>query len=350
MSANDWDWNQVDSSEAPRTVVLLGAGASVDAGLPTTADLHQRLLDRMPALYKNLADLVFGPGFKAVDVERLFRIIEFIHSLETVDRPDEQRSGHDFLDLALLVEEWRPPLRDYLQSQRTAQHGSPTGILIDSLWAALYEILWIPARMEDRDLNYLAWMLMCMRGGTVATLNYDNTLERVNQVGAGMQLLSEPAPFVRRDIPGFALADRNVRLIKLHGSLNWRTDRETGDVYEQLEPGPAANPGIIFGAGNKLRPGGPYLDLLEEFRQCLGAATRLTVIGYGFRDAHVNELIRRWGQARGQRELRINQLGEDELPKWIPRGPDLQLRVIRGTARDNMTELMAPTPLLMREG
>lgn len=31
----DFDWDRCDSSESTETVVLLGAGASADAGLPT---------------------------------------------------------------------------------------------------------------------------------------------------------------------------------------------------------------------------------------------------------------------------------------------------------------------------
>lgn len=34
------------ASGAPRTAVLLGAGASVDAGLPVTSDLASAILDK----------------------------------------------------------------------------------------------------------------------------------------------------------------------------------------------------------------------------------------------------------------------------------------------------------------
>jgi hypothetical protein len=58
-------------------------------------------------------------------------------------------------------------------------------------------------------------------------------------------------------------------------------------------------PGIIFGVGNKLRPFGPFLDLyLEAKRSILGAST-LVVVGYSWRDEHVNELIKAFIQSRG---------------------------------------------------
>jgi hypothetical protein len=39
---------------------------------------------------------------------------------------------------------------------------------------------------------------------------------------------------------------------------------------------------------------GPFLSLLLEFERLLESATRLIIIGYSFRDDHVNEVIRRW--------------------------------------------------------
>lgn len=51
---------------------------------------------------------------------------------------------------------------------------------------------------------------------------------------------------------------------------------------------------MVFGQRGKLRAEGPFLGLLAEFEKQLAVASRLIVIGYSFRDDHVNELIRRW--------------------------------------------------------
>ena len=53
-------------------------------------------------------------------------------------------------------------------------------------------------------------------------------------------------------------------------------------------------PAVIFGQRGKLRAEGPFLSLLAEFERQLSNAGRLVVIGYSFRDDHVNEIIRRW--------------------------------------------------------
>ena len=53
-------------------------------------------------------------------------------------------------------------------------------------------------------------------------------------------------------------------------------------------------PVVIFGHRRKLRGEGPFLSLLADFERQLAPTDRLVVIGYSFRDDHVNQVIRRW--------------------------------------------------------
>jgi hypothetical protein len=63
----------------------------------------------------------------------------------------------------------------------------------------------------------------------------------------------------------------------------------------------------------------PYLDLYVEFKQALANADRFIVIGYGWGDAHVNEVIRRWLQRQDKaREFRLGRLDGASLPE-LPR-------------------------------
>jgi hypothetical protein len=208
---------------------------------------------------------------------------------------------------------------------------------------------------------------MWMRGGTVVTLNYDNCLERAALAGVGLQVDTGPSPRGDYAYPGW---DRSkaIRIIKLHGALNWATDPSTGlvrelnsdEIYTNRMVGQISNfrptiPAIIFGAGNKLRPDGPYLDLYVEFKRAVAAARRLIVIGYGSVDAHVNEVIRRWiGQVGDGRLLRVSTMNQTGavLPRdqqvWVEQNPRLQVQVIAGRARDTIAQLMRPTPGLQR--
>jgi hypothetical protein len=52
--------------------------------------------------------------------------------------------------------------------------------------------------------------------------------------------------------------------------------------------------GVIFGGRNKLTAEGPFLDLLVKFQSVLSENSHLIVVGYSFRDQHINRCIRRW--------------------------------------------------------
>lgn len=364
---DEYPWEQCDSSDGPETLVLLGAGASADLGLPTALDLHQRLIMRLSPLYSNLATMVFGGS--SVDVERLFRVIEFIHSIETLNRPADQRSVYaESVDIAQLVKQWGDGLSDYFVAQNATVQGSPSGRLIDELYSALGELLWIQPDARP-DCRYLAWLLKSMKGGTIVTLNYDNSLEyTASNVGAYIPTDFGISPVDRtKEIPGQPHRGDAVRVIKLHGSLDWTTDAETGTVSQLdqkaltmqrhiREKGgtrPQA-PGIIFGAGNKLRPEGPYLDLYIEFKERLANARRLIVIGYGWRDAHVNELIRRWVvYGPKNRLLRLSRINQRDFPwkvkTWATDIPSFQIDAVDGRIRQTIRRLMLATPELLRD-
>jgi hypothetical protein len=63
--------------------------------------------------------------------------------------------------------------------------------------------------------------------------------------------------------------------------------------------------GVIFGGGNKLTAEGPFLDLLIRFRDALRLHRDLLVVGYSFRDDHVNHCILTWLLSPQARRLTI---------------------------------------------
>lgn len=58
--------------------------------------------------------------------------------------------------------------------------------------------------------------------------------------------------------------------------------------------GAHGDPALVFGHGAKLRADSPFLSLSAESESRLAGATRLAIVGYSFRDDHVNDVIRRW--------------------------------------------------------
>lgn len=230
----------------------------------------------------------------------------------------------------------------------------------------LFVLLWWPAT-KQQDNTYLTWLLRSMKGGVIVTLNYDNALEIAKGFATTLLLDSGPTPLDRRRhlsaVPGHG---ETVRLIKLHGSFDWELLDEPGQVrvlagtepWNRWDSRRATSirppaPGIIFGAGNKLRPDGPYLDLVGEFREALAHAKRLIVIGYSFRDDHVNELLRGWAcRSDVNRLLRIGQLHGDAVPDvvagWVAGNETVTVQVVPGRFADTVVELMRPDAALLR--
>jgi len=70
---------------------------------------------------------------------------------------------------------------------------------------------------------------------------------------------------------------------------------------------------VIFGAGNKLRADGPYLALLREFDAALEETDVLLVVGYSFRDDHVNTMLTSWMNTKEEKRMVILDNAADDL-------------------------------------
>lgn len=179
---------------------------------------------------------------------------------------------------------------------------------------ALKQIVWIDAASRVEYLAPLVKLLSIQGQLTIATLNYDNGIERLAEArgvvcDTGIERWSE--------IGTFESKTRDLFLLKLHGSIDWaleteqitserpmphsRIRRVNPDQVRQDEFTPA----IIFGQRNKLTAEGPFLDLLRAFQQELMKNETLTVIGYSFRDPHINEYLSQWLNADPDHQMRI---------------------------------------------
>jgi hypothetical protein len=162
----------------------------------------------------------------------------------------------------------------------------------------LRELLAVSA---STDVRYLYPLVNLAKDDdvTVATLNYDRTVEK-----AADELDVSWSHGIDEWDQKWRLAwnSPSLRLIKLHGSLEWEdsynppADLNPGGsvVGQSTESGPGSFPYILFGRREKLRPTGPFLDLRAAFIDDLRKTTHLVVVGYSFGDDHVNELIRHW--------------------------------------------------------
>jgi hypothetical protein len=267
----------------------------------------------------------------------LFRTIEGL----------ERRSTSD---LSAFVEAWHPRVVD------------STALWFDMrrrMLKVLYRSLWRPS-LPIGYLRPLQKLLQSQEQITVASLNYDNVVETF--------CLSEGLPYDTGigELSGY-FADGyrinrvkvGISLLKLHGSLNWVMHEPVSPTSGRSlfpegivttwgghDPGYERNedyfPAVLFGAENKLTAKGPFLELFTEFQAELRRADRLIVVGYSFRDHHVNSRISWFLHSRNDREIVIIDPTSIEKSHAVgalgEAGAD-RVRHVRGTAAEGLAEL-----------
>jgi hypothetical protein len=375
-------------------LVLLGAGASRPAGVPTAFEMTHEMIRTCEAggqkPYSRALKAISGGlqmGFGqselvaigSADVEQVLNaasllgdrfnlelapfvaawhpIIEDLErrSLGRLDAQSIASGAMSRLGSAISETQLRSDIQRLLQ-QTVTQIGDhlsrhPDGSLFRELTAyltgALIEITWL---RSPEKLEYLDPLLTAARDAriTVATLNYDNAVElRAKALGipceTGLAIWSTTGELPR--------PESGIDLLKLHGSVKWQwssrqdklglhyrnlnelndTERPKSAGFNRRYTGDQGNLlGVIFGGNNKLTAEGPFLDLLTKFKRELEEHSRLLVVGYSFRDPHVNHYISTWLHKGTSRLVTI--IDPYPSPQLRPRlraaaGPDASERI-----------------------
>ena len=330
------------------TVLLLGAGASRDAGLPLMADLARTVvedLNREPEEPPWLRALNFVYGqmvghqsergenpLNAVSIERL------ISALRLLQNKDDHEA-------APFVASWKPGAAGFQQTGTLGALAHGDLEAHDSLVEAEQQVIdaLVAALDQPLSVDYLEPIAQLAReqqnGLNVITLNYDRTVEQMSAESgiACTSVLSAWWPGHPIDLPTLT---GHINLIKLHGSLDWTPAHRSSlvDPFEVVvEPSPrwgissqkAVRPWIVVGDRDKLGSGGPILALMRAAEEALARANHLVVVGYSFRDPHVNRMIGDWMAAEESRTIGILD------PSWSePDDLKRALRVRYGGYRD----------------
>lgn len=130
----------------------------------------------------------------------------------------------------------------------------------------------------------------------------------INGFGGGLRKYFNPALFnytwskrMDTSIDKYEPVENMVYLYKIHGSINWQeTEHKMNNYFnieelspQQLSPEKSV---LIYPTPTKQDKslGVPYVDLFREFQnKLLEPHSVLFVIGYGFNDSHVNDIIYR---------------------------------------------------------
>lgn len=360
-----------------KPMILLGAGASTEAGVPATFAMTERLVAGVGQSYSGGSqalnfvcgalmahDAAQGESpYVGLDVERVFAAVQLLaerNKLEVtpfvaswhpaVDAWDRKSSPPGFdreLPEAIFGKFGRSP-QALIEKLIEAKTGTGTGDVYDYLAREMTGQLRGIVGPPYKPLSYLTPLIKAVNaavgGGTIATLNYDLTIE---QACADAGVLVDTGIEHWIENRRWRWSATGVGLLKLHGSIDWAWNWPPGKRGEMPAPtvirvgdlqSGGRDPVLVFGSRNKLQPDGPFLSLLAEFEDKLSECDQLVVVGYSFRDDHVNEVIRRWAHDDESRTLSLvdptpsetgfrGQLISNLNPWSSPQGEPLPQRV-----------------------
>ena len=308
-------------------ILLLGAGASVEAGIPDSnkmIDEIEKLVanDHTWTTYKDLyryvrSSIFFADGLEGVfgrdvpfDIERLVNVLDEIQK-------KERHALYPF------VGAWNPKLQEVAGEgfKKVRDFRDAIVKILRNEWVTLPE-----AEAAAYYKELLRFQREYQHPLRVFSLNYDLCVEQAcgqAQVQRGFNDRTWDWRMFDETLDD----DHPLLLYKLHGSLDWYF-RDGQVLYSDSTSSISDDKvALIFGTSYKLTYLDPFLFFVYELRRwTLDAARLIVCVGYGFSDEHINGIL---GQA-----LRQN--------------PDRKLLAVTGP-RDEKTAKIIATRLTVQE-
>lgn len=367
------------SEPVGRTAVLLGAGASKNAGLPLTNKLARELVrsfDRDLELADKNSIVELEPIVRAlrvvygamvqhgteqglsplasVNVEKLVSAVRLLAArseheaapfvswrpaIEEVDRHSHPDRDSELAKTVYLNSRLRVTLTGLAEKMEEIAKevvGPGDGAIFRELEGRILRrirnLLESPTRL--RYLRPLIDLALRQDGGLdVTTLNYDLTVEMIaGQYEVDVDTGLSRGPWAPGQPLEFERVDGRINLIKPHGSINWvrisQPDRVQNNPFVRFRcevrspptPGdrhaPDPDPLIVIGDRAKLEAEGPTLALMRAFEESLRHASNLVVVGYSFSDDHINAVVQDWLAQDSARTIAVLD------PSWPVPEPD----------------------------
>jgi hypothetical protein len=301
-----WRKHLSDGEKGTRNsiVFLFGAGASVDAGVPTTfsfvADFNMYVKESHPESFELLSKIltlreeynvkVLGQEKKAVDVEQL---------LDTLRR--------------LIVREKEPLIYFYKKAELRVKFRQNEVVFLEKLLQNFIRKRVIVEKQEK--LGYLQELFRFDKPLVIFSTNYDTCIEQTCYLNH------------RSYTDGFDITwnehnfedSHDVLHYKLHGSVIWYQNERTKECVKipvsaftelfedpidlKLIYGEQVKPLLIYPA-QKAEYVEPLTDLQLMFKKTLFQRTKfLVVVGYSFRDDYIAHML--WDASRVNEDLHI---------------------------------------------
>jgi hypothetical protein len=327
---------EVTSMREGELIILLGAGASVDAGIPASGQMITKLeelleTDQSWGDYRQLyhfvkaslisSEVMKGRAPSTPDIERVVNTLSEL----------EKNTG---CALYPFISGWHQRLVELAGREFDAVKKFRS-LILNRLrdWISLQS--YSTTRYYEAFYRLREELKFAIR---IFSLNYDLCLEKnagVRELELGFDLKSEEWDFRRfesRDETG-----PDVYLYKLHGSIDWYRDGDHGNILK-LSAAPQASPDLIFGTDYKMQYIDPYLFYAYELRRYSLESRVILAIGYSFRDDHINGIIAQALQNDRDRVLiAVSPTASKELAAL--KGVSAQCRAFDETAKDFLNAL-----------
>jgi hypothetical protein len=273
-------------------IFLLGAGASKEAGIPTSIEM----IDRLESLlendntwdeYKQLyfcikSSIIHGFGMMGNYDRNIINIETIVNTMEELIKSTEH-------PIYPFVGSWIPRLIELTNNDFTK-----ITQLRDKIVNELYE--WMKYQHDENITYYEGFLNFQYEYKNIVrifSLNYDTCIEDSCAKGNINRGFDSNHRWDWRNFENEEKNDNNIVLYKLHGSRDWSMD--SSNVVQETKSG-IKNEGkaLIFGTAYKMQYLDPFLYLIYEFRRrTLDPATKAIIcIGYSFGDEHINGIIR----------------------------------------------------------
>lgn len=306
-----------------KTVFLLGAGASRDAGCLMSSNMLNDLgykINGIAADFKPFCD--YKEGF-----QELYKIIMSSLSYQAkykgISTNNENFYSPNIEDFILilrkilnkhyiipvpLVGSWSEEL--LLLELKYAPIGNIFQKFLDFIYYCVDE--WLTPISYDPANHMLSPIKKFLEETNsedycinIFTLNYDLVFEKVFNTdseqplnnGFSKKYIEENSEFFYWDTNSFDITNNKINYYKIHGSLDWFKKKDETlampcykTAFNPNNP-EELKPHLILGYENKLFSVDPFFTLFQEFIRKITDAHLVVVIGYSFFDSYINNIL-----------------------------------------------------------
>lgn len=297
-------------------ILLLGAGASQEAGIPITSEMIDKIEAELESNWKEYKGLY---DFLKIQVKKVsdstLNVEDLVNTLD---------------ELLLLLKKQHPLSPFQLSWIEFIENVGYTIDVIEKFKRSIIESLrkWI-AIDDNVSASYYKKISEFQRKLSsplrVFSLNYDLCVEsicdRVQENGNTIELTIERGFGREKDVTeswhwsrfkiGDEEPDPDIYLYKLHGSIDWERDENDKIIHRSVAR--ITNHEVIFGTRQKVKAYDPYLFFIYEFREHCINSKIIVISGYGFWDDHINKILKQALNEDHSRLLLVNMY--DGVPK-----------------------------------